>query len=172
MIKMVHGALEQVRLETVASQQHIFSLAEVIAEARDAAGLDAQARGCRLSVTEVNPRLAVKGNQDLLLGALANLLSNALKFTHTHTEVRLHAYEHGDGILIEVRDNCGGLPPGSVERMFAPFTQHSHDKTGLGLGLSIAQQNIAAEGGILSVTDLPGTGCIFTISLPRYSLEP
>jgi signal transduction histidine kinase len=170
MVKLVNGSLEEVRLQSTASEQYVFPLAAFIAEAKDAAGLDAKARGCTLSVTKVDPLLAVKGNRDLLLGAVANLLSNALKFTHAHTEVQLRAYGQDNRIIIEVRDNCGGLPPGSVERMFMPFTQHSDDKTGLGLGLSIARQNITAEGGDLSVKDLPGTGCIFTVSLPRHTL--
>lgn len=172
MVRLVQGALEQVRLEKAASEQYVFSLAEFVAEARDAADLDARARGCKLTVTEVDPLLAVKGNRDLLLGALANLLKNALKFTHAHTEVHLHSYEAGNCVIIDVRDNCGGLPPNSAERMFLPFTQQGNDKTGLGLGLSIAQQNVTAEGGTLSVRDLPGTGCVFTISLPRYTLMP
>ena len=170
MVKLVSGSLEQVRLESATSDHYVFSLAGFIAEARDAADLNAHARGCNLAVGDIDPLIGIRGNRDLLLGALANLLNNALKFTHAHTEVHLHAYEHGDWALIEVRDHCGGLPPGSVERMFAPFAQHSNDKTGLGLGLSIAQQNITAEGGTLNVRDLPGTGCIFTISLPRYTL--
>ena len=170
MVKLVHGSIEQVRLEKVPSQQYVFSMAEFVAEAKDAADLDAQARGCNLSVSDVNPLIGIRGNRDSLLGALANLLNNALKFTHAYTGVHLHAHEHGDRVLIEVRDNCGGLPPGSVEHMFAPFTQHGDNRTGLGLGLSIAQQNITADGGTLSVRDLPGVGCIFTISLPRHTL--
>lgn len=171
MAKLVDGSIDNVRLKITASEQYVFSLATFVAEAKDAADLDAKARGCTLSVDEVNPLLAAKGNRDLLLGAVANLLSNALKFTHARTEVQLRAYEQDDRILIDVQDNCGGLPPGSVERMFVPFTQHNHDRTGLGLGLSIARHNIAAQGGTLSVKDLPGTGCVFTISLPRYTLH-
>jgi signal transduction histidine kinase len=172
MSKLVHGSLEQVRSESTASKKHVFGLAGFIAEARAAAELDAQARGCRLSVSEVDPHLAISGNRDLLLGAVANLLNNALKFTHAHTEVHLTAYEKDNRIFIEIRDQCGGLPSGDVERMFVPFTQLGDNKTGLGLGLPIARQDIATEGGILSVTNLPGTGCLFTISLPRYTLEP
>ena len=100
------------------------------------------------------------------------MLNNALKFTNANTKVHLHAYEHSDRALIEVRDHCGGLPPGSVERMFSPFSQHGNDKTGLGLGLSIAKENVTAAGGTLSAKDLPGIGCIFTISLPRHALKP
>ncbi len=50
--------------------------------------------------------------------------------------------------------------------MFSPFSQGGSDRTGLGLGLSIARHSIEADGGILSVRDLPGTGCVFTVSLP------
>jgi len=80
----------------------------------------------------------------------------------------VHAF--GDLILIEVQDQCGGLPPGSAEKMFTPFTQRSDDRSGLGLGLSIARESIEADDGTLSVRDLPGAGCVFTISLPRDSM--
>lgn len=171
MSKLLHNSVVDVRKQNMASDQYVFPLAIFISDAKDAAELDAKARGCTLTVTDVDPQLALKGNRDLLLGALANLLNNAFKFTHAHSEVQLRAYAQGKRITIDVQDNCGGLPPGSTERMFVPFTQHNHDRTGLGLGLSIAQQNITAEGGTLTVKDLPGTGCVFTISLPRYTLR-
>ncbi len=77
-------------------------------------------------------------------------------------------YAFGDLVLIEVGHQCGGLPPGSAEKMFTPFTQRSDHKSGPGLGLSIARESIEADGGTLSVRDLPGAGCVFTISLPRH----
>lgn len=126
-------------------------------------------RGCPLTVTDVDPLLGVEGNRELLLAALANLLHNAFKFTQPHTEVTLNAYAVGDRILIDIKDNRGGLPPGNAEKMFTPFTQRGADKTGLGLGLSIARQSVTADGGVLSVANRPGTGCTFTISLPRCS---
>ena len=54
--------------------------------------------------------------------------------------------------------------------MFTPFTQQNDDKTRLGLGLSIARQSVVADAGILSVKNLPGVGCVFTMCLPRYTL--
>jgi len=75
-----------------------------------------------------------------------------------------------DRILIDVKDHCGGLPAGDAERMFQPFTQNGADKTGLGLGLSIARRSVEGSNGTLSVRDVPGTGCIFTVSLPRYAV--
>jgi C4-dicarboxylate-specific signal transduction histidine kinase len=54
-----------------------------------------------------------------------------------------------------------------AERMFAPFTQRGDDKSGLGLGLTIARQNVSADGGELSIENLPGVGCAFTINMLR-----
>jgi signal transduction histidine kinase len=117
----------------------------------------------------VDPRLGIEVNHDLMLAALMNLLHNAFKFTHSHTEVTLKAHALAGRILIDVKDHCGGLPAGNNEKMFTPFTQRSGDRTGMGLGLSIARKSIEADGGTLSVRDVPGTGCIFTIDLPCHS---
>jgi signal transduction histidine kinase len=169
--KLVERSFTEVRLKGALPEQHkVFSLAAFIAAAKGAADLDADTRGCKLTVTEVDPLLGVEGDHDLLLAALANLLNNAFKFTHPHTEVTLNAYAMGDRIFIDVKDHCGGLPPGNAEKMFTPFSQRGKDKTGLGLGLSIARQSVAADGGVLSVANTPGTGCTFTISLPRCTL--
>jgi signal transduction histidine kinase len=170
--KLVDRSLAEVRSKRAPPEQpQIFSLTSFIAEARDAANLDAKTRGCTFTVTDVDPLLGVDGNRDLLLAALANLPQNAFKFTRPHTEVTLNAYAQGDRILVDVKDNCGGLPPGNVENIFTPFTQRSEDKTGLGLGLSIARQSVTADGGVLSVSNMPGIGCTFTISLPRCILQ-
>jgi signal transduction histidine kinase len=55
--------------------------------------------------------------------------------------------------------------------MFTPFAQGDADKSGLGLGLSIARRSVEANGGRLSVRNVPGCGCVFTLELPRHSLE-
>jgi signal transduction histidine kinase len=110
--------------------------------------------------------LAVAGDRDLLLAALANLLQNAFQYTRPGSEVTLSAYEAGERVFVDVRDSCGGLPQGTADQLFKPFAPGSGGKSGLGLGLSIARRSVEASGGILSVRNIPGTGCIFTISLP------
>jgi signal transduction histidine kinase len=147
-----------------------FSLYEFVAELEAAAQLAAQAKGCRISVTAVDHALAVSGNRELLLSAAANLLQNAIKFTHVGTTVTLSAYASADRIQIDVADHCGGLPPDAEATMFLPFAQHGKDRNGLGLGLTIAQQSVTASGGTLSVRDVPRVGCVFTISLPRRAM--
>jgi signal transduction histidine kinase len=152
------------------ARKQLLSLAAFIAEVKGAALLEAQARQCTLDVSDIDPTLAIDVDRDLLYSALGNLLQNAFKFTYQHTEVTLNAYAAADRILIEVADNCGGLPSGNAERMFVPFTQGSGDRSGLGLGLSITRRGVEANGGILRVRDVPGTGCVFTIDLPRHLL--
>jgi len=149
----------------------LFSLADFIDEMKDSAILIAEARGCPLDVSTVAPALAVSANRDLLFAALANLLQNAFKFTQGNTTVTLDAYAAGDRILIDVKDHCGGLPPGVVETMFQPFHQHGSNRTGLGLGLSIAKRSVEASAGTLTLRDIPGVGCVFTINLPRYAFH-
>lgn len=151
-------------------RRQIFSVSGFIAEVRHAANLEARARGCTLTVSDVDPRLAVNADRDLLLSAVGNLMQNAFKFTRLHTEVTLNAYAVADRILIDVKDNCGGLAPGDAQKMFLPFTQTGEDRTGLGLGLSIAKQSVESNHGVLSVRDVRGTGCVFTINLPRHSM--
>ena len=165
---LIDRALLQVRSDAGQGLQ-TFSVAEFVDDARSAAQLNAGARGCTLSVSAIDASLNVHGHRELLLAALGNLLQNAFKFTHARTDVTLRAHAAGDRVLIDVKDQCGGLPHGSVERMFRPFAQHGNDRSGLGLGLAIARQSVEADGGTLSVRDLPGTGCIFTISLPRHA---
>ena len=75
----------------------------------------------------------------------------------------------GDRVLIEVEDHCGGLPPGAAEQMFQPFVQNDADRSGLGLGLSICRNSVEANEGALRVRDLPGSGCVFVIDLPRHA---
>jgi signal transduction histidine kinase len=170
--RLIDRSLAEVRITAGNSALHeVFSLANFITEVKNTAALEAQVRGCLLTVTAVDPLLAIDVDRDLIAAALGNLLQNAFKYTHLHTEVTLSAYASADRILIDVVDNCGGLALGDAQAMFSPFAQRGKDKTGLGLGLSIARKSVEANGGTLTVRDDPGTGCVFTIGLPRKALH-
>lgn len=169
---LIDRSLAEVRTSAGIPHQHrLFSLADFIGEVRLSAALQAEMKGCTLTVSDVDPLLAVDADKDLLLTAVGNLLQNAFKFTRAHSEVTLNAYAVADRILIDVEDSCGGLPPGFVEKMFLPFTQAAEDQSGIGLGLSISKRNVEANEGTLTARDVPGRGCIFTINLPRHSTE-
>jgi hypothetical protein len=166
---LIDRSLADVRITAgMPSRLATFSLSGFILEIKNAAMLEAEVRRCTLSVPEVDLDLAVDADRDLLTAAVGNLLQNAFKFTHPGSEVTLRAYASGDRVLIEVEDHCGGLAPGLAERMFEPFVQGDHGHPGgLGLGLSIVQRSVAASQGTLGVRDIAGTGCVFTIDLPR-----
>jgi hypothetical protein len=169
MRNLIDRSLSDVRMTAGLPIQHVrFSLAEFVEEVRMVATLEAAIKGCPVAFSAVDPRLEVAADRDLLLSAVGNLLQNAFKFTHPGTEVRLNAYAAGDRILIDVEDHCGGLPPGDPERLFGPFSQSGEDRSGLGLGLSISRRSVEANEGTLAVRDRPGSGCVFTITLPRF----
>ena len=151
-------------------ERQTFSVASFIADSAIASRFSADSLGRIFDVCDVDPLLAINANRELLHAALANLLQNAFKFTHADTVVTLNAHAFDEFVLIDVEDHCGGLPPKGVGNMFVPFKHSGHANAGLGLGLSIARQSVEADLGTLSVRDVPGTGCVFTISLPRHSL--
>ena len=164
---LIDRAVDEVRQGTL-SERQVFSIASFIEDAESAALLEANAANCRLLVLPVPPGMTVRGNRPMLHAALANLLQNAFKFTHPRTEITLQAFALDGEAHIEVHDHCGGLPHGTAETMFTPFTQRNADRTGLGLGLAIARHSVEADFGTLSVRDVPGTGCVFTIALPLH----
>ena len=172
MRSLVDSSLAEVRANSgVPVPRTIFSLAGLIEDARSSGQLEGDLKGCALLVPAVDPVLRLHANRDLLLGALANILSNAFKFTHRHTPIILNAYAVDERVQIDIEDRCGGLPLGFEEKIFAPFTQLGADRSGLGLGLSIARQNVESMGGTLSVRDVPGVGCVFTIAFANSKLE-
>jgi signal transduction histidine kinase len=71
-----------------------------------------------------------------------------------------------DGTRVEVEDRCGGLPQGNAGELFEPFVQQGENRTGFGLGLAIVKQALEAHGGRVSVRNLPGKGCVFSLDLP------
>ncbi len=168
---LVDRSVADVRVAAGLPPHHeLISLADFIDQIGVSASLEARARECQFTASVVDERLSVDVDRDMLSSAVANLLQNAFKFTQPGTEVTVHAYAVADRILIDVEDHCGGLPPGSAEQMFLPFEQGGRDRSGLGLGLAICRRNVEANNGIVRVRDVPGSGCVFTIDLPRRAL--
>lgn len=110
---------------------------------------------------------ALRDGEAEQLGYLTHELRNLLSTAISHGKVAVRTTV-GDGIVsIEVEDECGGLPEGNAEALFAPFgPRRGKDRTGLGLGLDISRKAVKACGGEIRVHNLPGKGCIFSIELP------
>jgi len=168
---LIDHALAEVRVTArMPPQREAIRLTQFLDNLKVSASFDALARGTPFTVAPVADNVAVYAEPEMLAAAVGNLLQNAFKFTKRHTEVWLRAHALDDRVLIEVEDQCGGLRDGAAENMFLPFAQNGDDRSGLGLGLDISRRSVEANGGVLTVRNIPGVGCIFTIDLPRLSI--
>jgi signal transduction histidine kinase len=164
---LVERALAQVRLDASVPKLERIPVATLVREVAASAALHAGARNVVLTVDDVASNVSIDAERELLTSALSNLLQNALKFTRPHGHVAVATRATADRVFIDVSDECGGLPPGKAEELFRPFARAGTDRSGLGLGLSIALSAVRANAGTLSVRDIPEKGCVFTIELPR-----
>jgi signal transduction histidine kinase len=130
--------------------------------------LDANARGITLSVLPVEAGVTIEADRQVLAAVVGSLLQNAFKFTRPHSTVTLRVGSRADRVLIEIEDECGGLPGGNGQALFRPFEQRSADRTGLGLGLAFSRWGAEANNGRVHTRNLPNRGCIFTVDLPRF----
>ena len=167
---LIDRTLAEVRLEAgTAPRGELIEIAPFMLELRVAAALEASQKGCELTVEPIPAGVFVVADRHILASAVSNLLQNAFKFTRPHTHVLLRVGAEKDRVLIEVEDECGGLKPDAQERIFRPFEQSDLDRTGVGLGLALSRRGVETYGGALTVRDMPGRGCVFTIDLPRKS---
>jgi signal transduction histidine kinase len=165
---VIDRSLAEVRLSAgLDAQRALINVSEFIEELQVAAALEVKARDITFKVAPIDVDLALEADRQMLGSAVSNLLQNAFKFSRRHGSVSLTVRAVGDRIFIEIADECGGLPGDKVEELFRPFKQASSDRGGLGLGLSISRRAVEANGGNLNVRNVPGTGCVFTIDLPR-----
>ena len=86
------------------------------------------------------------------------LLQNAFKFTRPRSTVTLRVGASAERVLIEIPDECGGLPRGNVNELFRPFEQRGADRTGFGLGLALSRRGVEANNGRIYARNLPEKG--------------
>ena len=168
---LITRSLAEVRIKHDVANRTQFGIAEFIAELAPAAALDASARGLSFDVEAGNAGVNVDADRSILAATVMNLLQNAFKFTRPGTTVTLRSSATADRVLIEVEDECGGLPDGNVNVLFQPFEQRGADRTGLGLGLTISRWGAEANNGRIGARNLPSHGCIFIIDLPRATVS-
>jgi two-component system sensor histidine kinase BaeS len=133
--------------------------------------------GIALRAAEKSQEVAVAVDQDLVVVAdrdrigrsISNLLDNAVKFTPEHGRIALEAKRIPGHIAIEVSDTGCGIPREDLTRVFDRFyraNRASQRDRGLGIGLAIVKNVVAAHGGTVEVRSVEGHGCTFKIVLP------
>jgi signal transduction histidine kinase len=167
MSTLLDHSFAEIRLAAGTSHMQRVIVSELIEQIEVDGSIEADSRGLKLTCELGEPGLHVRVDRQLIVAALANLLHNAFKFSRADGHVALRTSANDEHVRFEIEDECGGLPPGKAEELFLPFEQRGTDRTGLGLGLDIARRSVEACGGRLRVRDVPGSGCVFTMDLPR-----
>ncbi|HWB85777.1 MAG TPA: CHASE2 domain-containing protein [Bryobacteraceae bacterium] len=124
----------------------------------------------RISLEPIPGDLRITGDRELMEYACYNLLTNAIKYSPQHTEVRISCRKDNGYIRVSVRDQGIGMDQKEVKKIFQKFyrTRRAEEsgEAGTGIGLSIVQQIVEQHGGEIEVMSQPGEGSCFTLVLP------
>jgi PAS domain S-box-containing protein len=153
-----------------------FDLTDLVESARAAFSAVADGKGLALEATlEGDAEGLYRGDPTRVRQIVANLISNALKFTQAGG-VGVRVYRADGRLCLEVRDTGVGMTPEVLDQIFSEFAQADVSTArrygGTGLGLSICRKLAALMGGELTATSAPGAGSAFTARLPLCRLGP
>ena len=145
-------------------------LDEVVATAVEQVRDLAAARGHGLTATSA-AALRVTGDFERLTQVVANLVSNAVKYTEPGGRIDVSAVAEGGAAAVRVRDTGHGIPPEHLEDVFSMFHQVPEHRRlgagGLGIGLALARRVAALHGGsVEAASEGLGRGSEFTLRLP------
>lgn len=153
--------------------EYHFDALEVTAALREAVAVHAsyaQRTGTHLALDVTETQLWVEADGGRLAQVMANLLSNATKFSPEGSTVTAGAHRVGTRVRVFVRDQGPGVDPEFRDQLFDKFTQAEAGSTrnisGTGLGLNISQSIIEAHGGEIGYAEAPGGGAEFFFVLP------
>ncbi|HLL52334.1 MAG TPA: PAS domain-containing sensor histidine kinase [Myxococcaceae bacterium] len=151
---------------SVSLQLEQVSLSDLVTQVVDRHHEQAANAGCEL-IARITPGLDGASDRLLLDQAVANLLSNALKYA-AGTPVEVSLTREGDLARLEVADRGPGVPEEALSRIFERFERAASLKHygGLGLGLYIARELVLAHGGTVEARNRPGGGAVFIVRLP------
>jgi two-component system phosphate regulon sensor histidine kinase PhoR len=126
----------------------------------------------RIAFTVDAAEVPVACDGDMVMMALNNLVSNALRFTDEGGSVRVSLREDADTVSVEVADTGIGIPEEFHERIFQRYFQVDGARGGTGLGLEIVKAIVEGHGGRISVSSRPGEGSRFCFVLPKAQTAP
>ena len=166
---LIESMVKAGRLETgvIAVQSRPADVGALTAAAVQAAQGEAARRGLQLSCPPVEAGACFdpKWTQE----ALGNLIDNAIKYTPAGGSVTVSVTPYELFCRIDVTDTGPGIPEDEQARIFERFYRSPavRDAQGVGLGLYLAREIAAANGGYIKVTSRPGKGSTFSLFLPR-----
>lgn len=143
-------------------------LSAAVRSAVDLAQPAADRAGLRITV-DAPPTLSARANPDQLAQVLANLLSNAVRYTPRGGTIGVRVERHPDDLLVSITNTSEAIPPDDLARVFERFyrVEKSRDRArgGAGIGLAIVKQLVEAAGGRVGAESTDGE-TRFWFSLP------
>lgn len=170
--RIVNDILDIGRLEAgkVVLRMLRVRLEPLLRQAAEANSAYADRFGVRIVFDAAHADRQVTVDPDRFLQVLANLLSNAAKFSPAGADVLLRVRSGGATVRVEVEDSGPGIPEAFKQSLFENFAQADASASrrfdGAGLGLSIARKLTEAMGGTLGFHDAPEQGSVFFVELP------
>jgi signal transduction histidine kinase len=168
---LIDSTMADIRIAAKHRRRERISVASFLDEIAVGGGLHAEYRGLRFSVDPIDPGLTISADPQLLGSAVMNLLNNAFKYTSPGGQVVLRAQRKDERVLIEVEDECGGIPDSPADLFQSFGDRRGTDRSGLGLGLSMARKAVRAHGGDICVRNMPGKGCVFAVEVPLATAD-
>jgi signal transduction histidine kinase/ActR/RegA family two-component response regulator len=155
-------------------QRHALDLAPILAQAMESVEPLLRDKRHKVVVTSCVEPLFVNGDSARLVQCIANLLTNAAKYTDTSGEIRVELRSEPSRAVIVVTDNGVGISRELLPRIFELFVQseRSLDRSegGLGIGLSVVQRLVEMhDGQVVASSAGPGRGSTFEIRLPTVA---
>jgi len=150
-----------------------WNLQQVVRQALALAGAKSGIK--RIDLTEnIDARLAVRADKEMLDLILRNLLSNAIKYTGIGGSIEVGASQEGESVVVSVRDNGAGIDPDISEllRLEEPFFKppvHGDESLNARFGLVLAREFVRIHGGRLWFDSVPGEGTTFYFSLAGFA---
>ncbi|KAB7745726.1 two-component sensor histidine kinase [Nostocoides sp. F2B08] len=172
--RLVTDIVDLTRLQAADSlhEPRRVDIATVVREAVDSTAVAAESRDIAID-TVVEPGLTTFGDEDLLVTAVRNLVSNAVNYSEPGTRVAVRAARRGETVEVVVADHGRGIPLAEQDRIFERFYRidpaRSRATGGTGLGLAIVKHVCSTHGGTVSVWSQEGKGATFTIRLPLHT---
>ncbi|WP_051278995.1 PAS domain S-box protein [Chitinilyticum aquatile] len=183
LLVLLNDLLDMSRLEANKMQydKEFCPLLDIVHSASNELGSLLSARHLHVTISQNGGHnVAAYFDRARITQVLVNILSNAIKFSPAEHaieisiqgELRLPSGQEAVGIL--VRDHGPGIPPDELETIFDKFIQSSKIRVdgGTGLGLAISKQIMEDHGGVITASNHPLGGAVFSILLPRDAVPP
>lgn len=170
MAVLVDDLLNQARTGVPAVQLRRVDLAEVAATVAEEYRTMARAASVSIELDTPEP-VVIHGDPMAMTRAVANLVSNAIRYAPSTTVVTLSVTREGQEAVVSVIDHGPGLSTEEQGKAFTRFWRADLTSPGIGLGLSIVQQIARRHGGVAEVTSTPGHGATFSLRLPLVTNE-